>query len=438
MSKSISQLAEQERAKLLEAIEAQANRISSKRDPHQTDISLSDWLNAVEKVIPETKEPAVKASGNPATNAYQENAQDAQLFANKSEPSWDELFAQEPRLPAQPELTTASLNTQIPSSRGKVRRYPKKNPAKAGPYFGVVVMLSLLLAMTGILYLAYMQVTEEFKRLETLVLDQEAQISQLETLVIDTQMLLEQHEDAPIVISLMQRVTELEAAQTAVDRSSNSASQELPEQIEALAAAQSTLEQQFKQVIMQQAQNPSSEMISQLEQRILQRLQPSSELPNIRPLPMTEPEHVYKSSSSQPTITPPIAPSNPTEPSIINPVIHPNVAVVEDVSEVSEQTGKSARIRDDIAWLEQQTGQHYVIQLAAMEQPERLEQIIRQHNFSDVRILPQVRNDQTRYILVNGSYSQRSNAVEQANRFREQTGITPWIRRVNDINGSLR
>lgn len=436
MSKSISQLAEQERAKLLEAIEAQANRISSKRDPDQTDISLSDWLSAAEKVIPNPKEPT-----NPAAKAYQANAKDDQLFANKSEPSWDELFEQEPRLTTRQDAPARNLNHKTPSASptsGKIRRTSKPNPAKTGPYFGVVVMLSLLLAMTGILYLAYMLVTEEFKRLETLVLDQEAQISQLETLVIDTQMLLEQHEDAPIVVSLMQRVTELEAAQTAVNRNSNSASQVLPEQIEALAAAQRNLEQQLEQAITRQAQNPSTDIISQLEQQILQRLQQSSESLNLRPLPITEPERVNESSSSQPTITPPTAPSAPTEPSITSPVIQPDVAVVEDLADASAQTGQTARIGEDIAWLEQQTGQHFVIQLAAMAQPERLEQIIRQHNLTDVRILPQVRNGQTRYILVNGTYSQRSNAAEQANRFREQTGITPWIRRVNDINGSVR
>lgn len=430
MSKSISQLAEQERAKLLEAIEAQANRISSKRDPQQTDISLSDWLNAAEKVIPNPKEPT-----NPATKAYQANAKDDQLFANKSEPSWDELFEQEPRLTTRQDAPARNLNHKTPSASptsGKIRRTSKPNPAKTGPYFGVVVMLSLLLAMTGVLYLAYLVINDEFKRLETLVLDQEAQISQLETLVIDTQMLLEQHEDAPIVISLMQRLAELEAAQTHVDSETTAGAQISAEQLDALEAAQRNLEQQLQRALAM-PQQPSSDVINQLEQQILQRLQQSSDALNLREAAVGRVD-VVEPSTSIPTITPPTSPSAPLEPQVSSLDNQPDVVVVE---EVITNPVYSARISNDMAWLEQQTGQHFVIQLAAMAQAERLEQLIRQHNLAQAKILPQVRNGQTRYILILGSYAQRQQAAEQANLIREQTGITPWIRRINDINGSL-
>ncbi|AHF02246.1 hypothetical protein THIAE_04970 [Thiomicrospira aerophila AL3] len=435
MSKSISQLAEQERAKLLEAIEAQANRISTKRDPRQAEVSLSDWLNAAEKIIPTNKEPS-----NPGAKAYQINQLDETLLNNKAEPSWDELFAQEPRAPIQSEVKASraavkSTTNQAPSNR--LGRNRKANPAKTGPYFGVVVMLSLLLAMTGILYLAYMLVTDEFERLETLVIDQEAQILQLETLVMDTQMLLEQHEDAPIVVSLMQRLTELEAAQLDAQRATSSqdnvSEQVSQAQIDALAAAQQTLQQQVERTIALQNQQPNPEFIAQLEQQILQRLQQSSQLlaQQAAPSSLNEPEVRV----TTPAVTAPTVPTPPAEPA---------VAAVEEITEIAvvaetpSSPMYSSRVMNDINWLAQQADQHFIIQLAAMVQVERLEQMVSQHNLTDARILPQVRNGQTRYILVMGTHAQRPQAVEQANRIKEQTGITPWVRRVNDINGSVR
>ena len=434
MSKSISQLAEQERAKLLEAIEAQANRISTKRDPRQAEVSLSDWLNAAEKIIPTNKEPM-----NSAAKAYQTNQLDDTLLDNKVEPSWDELFASEPRatMPSDIKPNRAAIkptSTQIATN--KVGRSRKTNPAKTGPYFGVVVMLSLLLAMTGILYLAYMLVTEEFERLETRVIDQEAQISQLETLVIDTQMLLEQHEDAPIIVSLMQRLTELEAAQSDAQRtisSSNERSEPVSQaQIDALAAAQQTLQQQVERAIALQNQPPNPEFIAQLEQQIVQRLQQSTHLLDRQAVQAGLNGQDLELTSS--AVIAPVAPTPPVEPTIAALAEIAEIAVVEEAPSTPIY---SSRVMNDIKWLEQQADQHFIIQLAAMAQVERLEQIVRQHNLTDARILPQVRNGQTRFILVMGAHSQRPQAVEQANRIKDQTGITPWVRRVNDINGSV-
>ena len=438
MSKSISQLAEQERAKLLDAIEAQANRISTKRDPRQAEVSLSDWLNAAEKIIPTNKEPT-----NPGAKAYQSNQLDETLLNNKAEPSWDELFSPEPRATIQSDVkanraAVKPTTNQAPSSR--LGRNRKANPAKTGPYFGVVVMLSLLLAMTGILYLAYMLVTDEFKRLETQIIDQEAQLLQLETLVMDTQMLLEQHEDAPIVVSLMQRLTELEAAQLDAQRATSSqdeASEVVSQaQIDALAAAQQALQQQVERAIALQNQQPNPEFITQLEQQILQRLQQSSQLLAQQAAPAGLNDQDARVPT--PAVTAPTVPTPPAEPVVAAVEEVAEIAEIAVVAETPSSPMYSSRVMSDIKWLEQQADQHFIIQLAAMVQVERLEQIIRQHNLTDARILPQVRNGQTRYILVMGTHAQRPQAVEQANRIKEQTGITPWVRRVNDINGSVR
>ncbi|SFR49917.1 SPOR domain-containing protein [Thiomicrospira sp. ALE5] len=431
MSKSISQLAEEERARLLEAIETQANRISTKRDPDHTEVSLSDWLNAAEKVIPQSNE-----SIKPGAKVYQASQQETTVANNKTEPTWDELFDQQPKMHTRVATDPTPSATKATSKKPRLARSNSvknsiKNPAKTGPYFGVVVMLGLLLAMTGILYLAYLIINEEFERFETILVEQEAQILQLETQLMDTQMLLEDHEDAPIVISLMERLAVLEASQPILGQPlpESAVSQE---QLDALATAQQRLQQQLEQALATPTPHSPPDLIAQLDQQIIKRIQELSQ---------QSPQHTNGLPElAEIEISAPKAPTMPTEPVIAEVTLTEEPAKTTEVADVTTAPLHSPRIMDDIRWIEQQAGSDFVIQLAAMVQAERLEQIIRQHNLtqSQTRILPQVRNGQTRYILIMGSYDQRRQAVEKADLIKDQTGITPWVRRVNDINSAVR
>ena len=124
MAQTISDL-EKERAKLLEAIEAQASQISSKRGggnearPH----TLNDWLNAAEHVMP----------------------------------------ASQPQRPQKPIQTRPSTNSERSSSHNN--QAAASNKAKAS-VFGVIIMLSLLLTIIGVLYIGYTSVQKELQQLE--------------------------------------------------------------------------------------------------------------------------------------------------------------------------------------------------------------------------------------------------------------------------------
>ncbi|MEA3404531.1 MAG: hypothetical protein U9R28_02190, partial [Pseudomonadota bacterium] len=118
MAQTISEL-EKERAELLKAIENQAQHISTKRSS-EDDLdghTLKDWLNAAEEVMPTRPVPGKSKS------------QDSVSSATTSNPK------------------TASAN-------GKAS------------FFGVIILLSLLLTILGVLYIAYNTINKELQEVK--------------------------------------------------------------------------------------------------------------------------------------------------------------------------------------------------------------------------------------------------------------------------------
>jgi septal ring-binding cell division protein DamX len=60
-------------------------------------------------------------------------------------------------------------------------------------------------------------------------------------------------------------------------------------------------------------------------------------------------------------------------------------------------------------------------------------QIKEQQGLKDAKVIPQKRAGELRYVLVLGSFKNRSEADQLARQIKAKTGIAPWIRRVKDI-----
>ncbi len=130
MAQTISEL-EKERAELLKAIESQAQQMSSSRqsrDTHTSEHTLNDWLNAAEEVMPST-----------------------------------------------PKRPTSSNNTQAPKSKNKAS------------FFGVVIMLSLLLTILGVVYIAYTSIHNELQKVLAVKEDSMREVTLLKESVAELQ-----------------------------------------------------------------------------------------------------------------------------------------------------------------------------------------------------------------------------------------------------------
>lgn len=162
MSLTISEL-ESERAKILEEIESKAQSISSGKSSAGENHSLKDWLKAAEEVMP-ASEP-VKEEQN----------------MNNSE-------------------TRSNYTAQVMK--------PSKNKAS---FFGVIIMLSLLLTLLGVLYIAY---TSVHKELQNVLESNQLNTDNMNQLQIDMEALqksISSGGKAELFISLEDKVFALEA-----------------------------------------------------------------------------------------------------------------------------------------------------------------------------------------------------------------------------------
>ncbi|MDQ7031998.1 MAG: hypothetical protein Q9M37_04675, partial [Desulfonauticus sp.] len=129
MSLTISEL-EAERAKILEEIENKAQKFSG--DSKQVEPpSLKSWLNAAEEVM-----PASKSEQKMRTNT-------------KTQPNYQSQVLKPPRNKA--------------------------------PFFGVLIVLTLLLTLLGVLYIAYSNLHKELQRVLVANEQSSAQIQEIQT-----------------------------------------------------------------------------------------------------------------------------------------------------------------------------------------------------------------------------------------------------------------
>ncbi|MDX1796554.1 MAG: hypothetical protein R3219_07495, partial [Hydrogenovibrio sp.] len=157
MAQTISEL-EKERAELLKAIEDQAQSMSSSRagGPDSTpEHTLKDWLNAAEEVMPNRPR-------------------------NRTNP--------EPQPQAKPETA-------------------KNNRAS---FFGVIIMLSLLLTILGVVYIAYTSIHNELKSVMAIKDSSSQDIQQLKASIAKLEKATAANGKGELFTQLQNRVASIE------------------------------------------------------------------------------------------------------------------------------------------------------------------------------------------------------------------------------------
>lgn len=402
MSLTISEL-ESERAKILEEIESKASKISQNNPSQESTLSLNDWLNAAEEVMPEN--PTLKQKSN---------------YSNKL-------------------LSSPNSNNRA-------------------SFFGVIIMLSLFLTILGVIYIAY---TSIHKELQAAIIAKEENMAQIKLLQSDMENLSEvvasggkselfsQLENK--VIALEDKVAELNQMLSHSDKATlvlpevtatkNSGSEVAlivgsdanSTNSENTLVTESILDEKLK-TYTQQLESKIDKKLEVILNHLRQGGDASKLLPNLKSTtatlaqvdPVTEQAEIETptvGTVETPEVEEPLV-------KLVSPVSKPSAPKAPDVPLIS--TSK------EVNWLMEQPKMHYILQLASMPDADSLKKIAIKNQLKDTKVLPQTRNNVTNYVLVTGSFADRAAADALAKEIKSNTGITPWIRKVRDLSSRVQ
>lgn len=406
MAQTIADL-EKERAELLKAIESQAQQLSSNRADDAAGHSLTDWLNAAEEIMPTS-----------------------------------------------PRTASKSATAQTPPSADTAK---KPMPNKTS-FFGVIILLTLLLTILGVLYIAYTTINRELQEVKTVKEETQANMQRLQQSMDELQQALASGGQPELFIELEQRVSalesRLESRLEAMQSASPIASQtNLPTSQASLpatnlGAAEGAAQNTDKVVTEAILDEKLKAYTTQLEKRIDQKLETILQHlmqggTPVKVLPKAAPEP----AESEAIISAPSEPNAPSEPTV-SVMEQPLLKLVEPAAKTPSPAAPEAEapvapaptattLTADENWLLQQPAQHYVLQLASMADKQALEKMVMQKGMSETRIVMQKRQDDVRYVLLTGSYANRADAGARAKELKERFGISPWVRKAKDLTTKL-
>ncbi|MBD3775619.1 MAG: SPOR domain-containing protein [Thiotrichales bacterium] len=403
MAQTIADL-EKERAELLKAIESQAQQISSTRADDAQGHSLSDWLNAAEEIMPNTTRTASKTA----------------------------------------QTNTAQTSTDMP-------RKPSSNKTS---FFGVIILLTLLLTILGVLYIAYTTINKELQEVKVVKEQTQAEMQRLQQSMDELQKNLASGGQPEMFSALEERVGSLEKVLADMQSQQQAVLKRLEAGVVATAEkpvtviAEAPISEMGSDKVVTEAilDEKLKAYTTQLEKRIDQKLETILQhLMQGGSAAKVLPKAEEKPVDAAEAIIPPTEPSEPKMPVMAQPILklvqpvaktgEPEKAIAAPVVDTS---GVSApALSADENWLQQQPAQHYTLQLASMADKQALEKMIAQKGISDSRIVMQKRLDDERYVLLTGSYANKADAAERAKQVKETYGISPWVRKVKDLTVKL-
>lgn len=396
MAKTISEL-EQERAKLLEAIEAQANQLSKQRGTSKNEArphTLNDWLNAAEQVVPPKKEPSINYDDD-----YSSLVKPRMSKSIMDEPFSNQDFS-EPRVNLSQHTSPPPQVTTPPSAvtNGQARA----THAKKASIFGVVIMLSLLLTVLGLIYVAYSAVQRDMQQLAAIHYETIETMSSLEQQLFELREQVEKGGAPELFDQFIDRIESLQ------------------QQLNGLAQMQQTQSQTVENLTSQNIDSLAMDLENQIEAR-LQGL--------LNQLAITPPESIRPTRPATEAII-----EMDIEPTIVEPTPPVQPRVEQRVVRLVEPRKPQDA---DVNWLLQQPAEAFVLQLASMPDRSGIEKVIRDKRVQGGRIVPQLRDGRQSYILVVGAYQGRAEANQKAIELKDSTGISPWIRRIRDLSSRV-
>lgn len=370
MAQTISEL-EKERAKLLEAIEAQADQISTGRKgneakPHR----LNDWLNAAEQVLPEREPSPVLSS---------------------------------PR-------SRSSKGASKPVAQSSPPRQPMNTASNKASFFGVIIMLSLLVTILGVLYIVYNSLQNDLNQIRFAHNETLESVDRLQEDLATLVRTVEEGGDSEAFAEITARIDRFEQELNGLKHLQQSRES-------GPAVTQNTLQNVTQRL--------ESEMNSRIQSLVTQMNQAGL---SVDKNSLTESIHF----DDTPKIAEPTPPSPPVLEQRVVRLVEPKTTPEVKEVKVAEQP-----LPADVAWIQRQNAEAFTLQLASMPTEEAIAQIKNQHNLSDARIVPQHRDGRLNYVLISGAFAERSQANQASEQIKNATGISPWIRRIRDVSANV-
>lgn len=386
MAQTVSEL-EKEREQLLKAIESQAQSMSTNRDsgPEHT---LQDWLNAAEEVMP----------NNPTK-----------------------------RVPPSQSSNTGATSTKANQT--------KNNRAS---FFGVIIMLALLLTILGVLYIAYMSIHKEIKSVMESKDTLSQEIAKLKDSVTKLQTADAASGKGQLFEAMQKRVVALEKQVISLKAESADLKAGLVKQGGApVATSQLPNNVVTKEVLDEKLQEYTSGIDAKLE-KILKHL--NLKMDDTSNKAVTKPEATQAKvtvNKDDETIAEPKAPN-------IKPIDQPVVRLVQKSTPPTQPEQPKAPAQplqnytQDVKWLMEQPAFNYTLQLASMKDRGSVQQMIDNKQLHGTKIIPQSRSGQKNFVLITGSYSSRKDAENAARTYQSSFKISPWIRKIKDLSSRVK
>lgn len=386
MAQTIKELT-QEREQLLKEIEAQAQQMSNDRNGEPREHTLQDWLTAAENVLPD-------------------------------EPTLEE--------PAPSQASTTTTRTRRPQARTQTNKEETpmaSNKQNRNNVFGVIIMLSLLLTILGVVFIAYTSIQKELRSVLELKEQSIAQIEVLKETVAKLETNIGSGGNAEKVETLEKRVEVLEKSMQEMEKQPVVAKTEAPASPDmagiekVLQAHTQAMEAKFERLLQQIAQLNVTPLAQQDAGQEKVKQTKVSKQPEVR-IEFKEPQA-------------------PQEPSV-KPLNQPVVKLVKSVVAPTpvQPAAPQAPLKNysmDVKWLVSQPAFNYTLQLASMDERQSIMNMIEKHQLQNTRVIPQTKDGNTRYVLVTESIDSKAQANKIARTFKAEYGISPWVRKIKDL-----
>ncbi len=374
MAQTISEL-EKERAALLDAIESQAQNMSTKGSD-STEHSLKDWLNAAEEIMPVQK---------------------------------------------------SSRQKTTPQSTPPIAKKDKPNKAS---FFAVIIVLSLFLTVLGVLYIVYTSINNDLQKAlsENIIIKEE--VSSLQELVINLDKSVAAGGQGELFEALQAKVVmlEKEVISLKVRQELESVDYEIIPDIAKQVDSRSLVTSEELDLKL----NNHTQKINAKLEKIIQHLNIQSVDDAVKRQEEISLIAPKVSQTKTPQIQEPIV-RQIDQPVIrlvqkIDSPVKPNLAELKVVVKELPKPIILPPKPPEIKWLMNEPRNHFTLQLSSMPTRAGAQQIKSSKGLLNAKIIPQDRNGRIQYVLVSGSFTDRNSADIAARDFQSEHKISPWVR----------
>ncbi len=323
----------------------------------------------------------------------------------------DWLNAAENVVPANYPNNSNSQSAKITKPVSKVSR---------SPFFIIIITISLLLIFIGIFYIASQSINNQLNSLQE-----------------------QQTKSATTIQSLQDTVTTLEATITTLEQDIILLKKPTTTTTTTIIAKQQA--DQPKAIDEQQLDNKLKKLSAQLEGRLgelLLKLEGKKALADDKAvikelaekiLPMTAKTTAETTTKTEPSSIP--EPTPPVVP-VVKPVNQPVIRLLKRITPdpITKEEKKPVIAKTaNVKWLLKQPAFNYTLQLASMRDKESLQKFIKDKSLTNSKIIHQQHSSGLRHVVITGSYANRRDANKARHEYSEKYGVSPWVRKMKDI-----